>query len=160
MNRKTCIACESSKPKAEFYRDQTSTDGLRGSCKECMKSAARANRARKLDYYLEYDRERATRENRIAARLAYQATPHGRRAVNESKRQWRDRNTIKMAANIQVARAVKDGRLVRPGACEDCAGGAKLHGHHDDYAAPLSVRWLCAKCHRAWHRLNGCGANG
>lgn len=160
MKTKPCQSCETAKPLAEYYAHNSASDGLRSKCKPCMRRAAIDNRARKLAYYREYDRERATRESRVAARLAYQATPHGRRAVNESKRQWRERNTIKRAANIQVARAVKDGRLVRPGACEDCAGGTKLHGHHDDYALPLSVRWLCAKCHRAWHRRQGCGANG
>ena len=30
---------------------------------------------------------------------------------------------------------------------------------HDDYAKPLSVRWLCGKCHTAWHQENGEGLN-
>lgn len=28
-----------------------------------------------------------------------------------------------------------------------------VHAHHDDYAQPLAVRWLCPRCHVAWHRI-------
>lgn len=34
--------------------------------------------------------------------------------------------------------------------CEGC--GAKAEKHHDDYAKPLQVRWLCRRCHLAEHR--------
>ena len=94
-----------------------------------------------------------------AARIAYLATPHGRSAANKSKRQWSERNTIKRAAQTHTRRAVRDGRLIRPDACEECGSG-NVHGHHDDYAMPLAVRWLCAGCHKAWHRAHGCGKNG
>ena len=26
--------------------------------------------------------------------------------------------------------------------------------NHDDYDKPLEVRWLCFKCHRAYHKLH------
>lgn len=41
------------------------------------------------------------------------------------------------------------GRL-KPRPCTDCGG--KAEKHHDDYAKPLSVAWLCRKCHLALHR--------
>lgn len=60
---------------------------------------------------------------------------------------------LKAAANDAVSAAVRAGRLVRPAACESCgmASVEPLHGHHDDYTQPLSVRWLCRPCHRAVH---------
>lgn len=47
--------------------------------------------------------------------------------------------------------------------CENC-GRARTNSHsivahHDDYARPLEVRWLCASCHQCWHVINGPGAN-
>lgn len=49
--------------------------------------------------------------------------------------------------------ALADGRLTR-GPCEVC-GDPKSNGHHDDYAKPLVVRWLCSRHHRLWHAEHG-----
>jgi ribosomal protein S27AE len=54
-----------------------------------------------------------------------------------------------------VARAIREGVLVRPDACSSCGARGRIHGHHDDYAKPLDVRWLCASCHGQWHAANG-----
>jgi len=64
------------------------------------------------------------------------------------------------AAHNLVNGAVERGALVRPSACSECGvappprrdGGAQVEAHHDDYNRPLDVRWLCKRCHRAWHR--------
>ena len=65
-----------------------------------------------------------------------------------------------------VRMAVAKGKLIRPNRCERCDckpvltsnGRSKIHAHHDDYAKPLKVKWLCASCHRTeTPHLNGCG---
>lgn len=38
-----------------------------------------------------------------------------------------------------------------PEHCEGCDCARTLHGHHDDYAKPMDVIWLCAPCHMARH---------
>ena len=63
-------------------------------------------------------------------------------------------------AHAQVARALLDGRLVKPKHCEECGRfvetSRNLHAHHDDYSQPLIVRWLCPRCHRRTPRgING-----
>lgn len=45
--------------------------------------------------------------------------------------------------------AVRSGRLVRL-PCEMC-GEKKSEAHHEDYAKPLEVRWLCSAHHREAH---------
>ena len=59
----------------------------------------------------------------------------------------------KARARWAVNDAKKLGRIA-PGPCErasaDCRGA--LEAHHDDYAAPLAVRWLCRRHHLALHR--------
>ncbi len=64
-------------------------------------------------------------------------------------------------ARILVERAIRAGILRRPDKCEECGAKAvdkndhhKIMAHHDDYSYPLSVRWLCPKCHGEWHRNN------
>jgi hypothetical protein len=47
-----------------------------------------------------------------------------------------------------VDNALRSGKLVK-GPCEvggDCAG--RIEAHHDDYARPLTVRWVCKRHHR------------
>jgi transposase-like protein len=54
--------------------------------------------------------------------------------------------------------AVRRG-ILTPSSCESCGanghfkdGRREVQGHHDDYNKPLDVRWLCQKCHHAWHK--------
>ncbi len=44
MNKttKTCSACASTKPTADYYADKRAPDGLRAACKECVKERNRA----------------------------------------------------------------------------------------------------------------------
>ena len=57
----------------------------------------------------------------------------------------------KARAGYLARRAVRDG-LIRPKRrCETCRRRVRLDMHHDDYAYPLRVRFLCRRCHRQWH---------
>lgn len=60
----------------------------------------------------------------------------------------------KASTSELVSDAIKEGVLIRPDRCEDCDAAGTVLGHHDDYAEPLIVRWLCPKCHGRWHRHN------
>jgi len=55
-------------------------------------------------------------------------------------------------ARVRLNDAVQAGR-VRRGPCEVCGTTERVHGHHDDYAKPLEVRWLCEPHHKDHHRL-------
>lgn len=59
--------------------------------------------------------------------------------------------TAKKRARNAVTYAMRTGRLV-PEPCERC-GDAKVEAHHDDYAQPLDVRWLCRAHHLAAHGM-------
>ncbi len=59
-----------------------------------------------------------------------------------------------------VNKHIAAGKLI-PQPCEQCGESPKakdgrrlVQAHHDDYNFPLSVRWLCAICHRYWHNAN------
>ena len=67
---------------------------------------------------------------------------------------------IQSWAIVLVRHAIKAGRLVNPGCCEECkTTKRRVEAHHDDYLKPLKVRWLCASCHKRWHGLEGPGKN-
>lgn len=130
---KTCAGCNATKPLSEFYEAPRSSDGRFGKCKECVKAAVRANRAKRLDYYHAYDRARFQRPERKAQ-------------AREAQRRMRARYPEKYAARDAVNNGIRDGRIQRQ-PCEIC-GDAKAQAHHEDYSRPLDVRWLCFKHHR------------
>lgn len=80
------------------------------------------------------------------------------RETRHSK-QYRARYPEKEKAKRALNRAVENGIIVRPEACQECGrtdrgrdGRSLIQAHHDDYSAPLNVRWLCIQCHNNLHR--------
>jgi len=81
-------------------------------------------------------------------------------AANPNFKGWRSRDNVyykdrfrakhpeKAAAHDAVSRAERQGRLHRPAACQRCGIIGKTHAHHDDYAQPLQVLFVCRPCHR------------
>ena len=130
-----CKKCGLTDP-AEFYEYQPSE------CKPCTRARVVANRQAKLDYYRGFDRDRAKNPER--------------------KRQYLDK-TIRLrgkvprmnSAHCKVARAVRNGDLIRPATCERCPATDRIQAHHDDHTKPLDVMWLCPVCHAARHREIG-----
>ena len=157
---KTCFKCNLVKPVEEFYRHPSMLGGRVNKCKSCNCADVRENRANKADYYREFDQLRSNDPNRIRARAEYAKTDAGKTAGNKAKSAWAARNPIKRSASIVVGNAVRDGVLSKPDCCESCGANARICGHHDDYAKPLDVRWLCSMCHSSWHKENGEGFNG
>ena len=117
-------------------------------CVECQKSQVREHR-KNNDHVRDADNERYhnTKHLTAKARLIYSQD-------YVIKYPWRYK------ANTAVNNAVKDGKLVKPLTCSECGSDGMIHGHHDNYAEPLIVRWLCARCHSAWHQENGEAPNG
>ena len=158
---KICFKCNVEKPLSEFYKHKGMADGYLNKCKECNKKDVRKNRIVNINYYIEYDKQRANNPNRIEARTNYQKTEAGKLAMAKSRKKWQESNLIKRAATQMVNNAVRDKRLEKKYNCEICnIYNVRIHGHHDDYAFPLSVRWLCPQCHSNWHKENGSAKNG
>lgn len=64
----------------------------------------------------------------------------------------------KIAAKNAIRLAILTGKL-RQQPCEVC-GATVADAHHDDYSAPLEIRWLCRRHHTAWHAEHGEAPNG
>lgn len=149
-----CQYCKTDKPMVEFYDSSIRKCGKAGSCKECIRGRVKANRAKKVDYYREFDRKRANNPERVQARKDYQATEKGKERLQAGSKAWRDRNPAIYSAHIAVNNAIRDGKLYKPGSCDECDIECSPHGHHCDYNKPLDVMWLCDTCHKQWHRDN------
>lgn len=57
---------------------------------------------------------------------------------------------LQKKASYKVQKAIRDGNLTQE-LCEVC--GKEGTAHHDDYAKPLEVRWLCHRHHLMHHLL-------
>ena|SRR5215471_6534448 len=66
--------------------------------------------------------------------------------AKDRARGFREHDPEKIAARNATRILRKD-----PHDCERC-GAPNAHAHHDDYAKPLDVRWLCRACHGIEHR--------
>jgi hypothetical protein len=148
---KICFKCGIEKELSEFYKHKQMADGHVNKCKECNKKDVRENRSKNIDYYQEYDRKRANLPHRVDARKEYAKTTDGWANHVKGKMAWAHRNPIKVLASQMVNNAVRDGKLIKTD-CEWCGRTDNIHGHHCDYAKPLDVMWLCAQCHRDWHK--------
>ena len=129
-----CKVCGINKDEGEFYANDST-------CKEDRKARVRANRLRRIEYYRAYDRARGNRQD------------------NDYLRHYRASNPLKYRATAAINSAINSGRM-KSMPCEVCGTEDRIHGHHDDYAYPLNVRWLCAAHHQEWHSINGEGLNG
>ena len=58
----------------------------------------------------------------------------------------------KKNAHLAIYRAIKSGELIKSKVCEVCGLGGKIQGHHEDYDDPLSVVWVCVRCHADIHK--------
>ena len=140
---KTCSDCGKIKEEDRFQIRVASKDGLTAACKRCLSQR---------------DKKRANLPHRIKARKEYAKTPEGLIAGNKAKKAWEGRNAIKKGASTIVGNAVRDGVITKQYFCSVCGiDNVRIHGHHDDYAQPLTVRWLCSQCHNDWHSKNGEG---
>ena len=133
---KKCFKCKVEKPLDEFYRHPQMGDGHLNKCIECNKMDVRQNRLDKIEYYRKYDRERG-----------------GRQPI-EYLKEYRDKYPNKYKAHCIVNNAIRSKKLYKE-PCEVCGTEENIHAHHDDYAKPLNVRWLCSAHHSQWHVEHG-----
>jgi hypothetical protein len=70
--------------------------------------------------------------------------------VRERMQAYYGMNPEKVRAHNTVFVEIRAGRMERQ-PCEVC-GNPRTDAHHDDYARPLDVRWLCRVHHREIHQ--------
>jgi hypothetical protein len=144
MQERQCRCCNQTLSLDSFYASD------KNKCKECIKTSVRTNRAKKIEYYREYDRQRADLPKRVEARKEYSKTEAYKQSHIEANKKYGDIYPNKTRARTAVNNALKSGELKRS-PCEVC-GNPKSEGHHEDYSLPLDVTWLCDAHHKMRHR--------
>jgi hypothetical protein len=138
-----CKNCGVLKPDGEFYRHQAMASGHLSFCKTCVRNRVNEHRSDNLARIQEYDRWRSLEPRRIERNRV-----NSREKYNALRGDLRTRYPEMYAACTALGNAVRDGRVFRPGRCEQCdSGGCVINGyHHDGPTKPLKVRWLCCPC--------------
>jgi hypothetical protein len=154
-------------------------DGYDTRCKECVKELANLPENKKKAKLR--DKERAQSLKRLASQKKYRMsekgklshkrqykkyrqTEHGHVKTLEQGKIFRQTEKFKQAiirhrqkfpdkrkAQYILANAVASGKVIRPFICAICDVPCTPEGHHSDYSQPLSVIWMCKKCHSDLH---------
>ena len=151
---KKCFKCHQEKDLSEFYKHPQMADGRVNKCKECNKIDVIENYKKKIEFYKAYNKSRAMKPHRVAARKAYMATQPGKDSHSKSNNKYMDTHPKVKKAKSIFGYAMKSSKILRPNKCSECPSTTRIEGHHDDYDKPLEVRWLCCKCHHKWHKTN------
>lgn len=116
-----------------------------GTCRKCKK------RAWQRQWYADLTPEQ--RREWTAKRDPVRARAHDAAKMRKRRESGTPEQKQRIDARAQLRNALRRGEIAK-GACEqkgqDCAG--RIHAHHDDYAKPLEVRWLCRHHHDKLHR--------
>lgn len=166
---KICKKCDLAKPFSEYYKHPKTADGYDGKCKDCAKSMIKSAREKNAEHYKAFDRARANRPDRVAARAAYSKTDAGKEAHARASKKYTEKHPDRVAAahrayieehperraaHVALGNAVRDGRVTPWPVCAipDCCS-TKPQAHHPDYSRPLDVVWLCQAHHKQAHAL-------
>ena len=147
---KTCFKCGEIKPFIDFYKHKSTIDGYLNKCKVCTKNDVHKYRKENIDKIREYDRNRPNKADRLEKQAEYLKTEKGKEVRRRATQNFR-KDKVKYKAHRDLGNALKYGNIEKPSNCENCKTECSPHGHHDDYAKPLDVRWLCTKCHTDFH---------
>lgn len=150
---KICFKCNIEKPLTDYYRHKKMQDGHLNKCKECTKKDVHKHRDENIEKVRAYDRDRPNKIDRSNKQCIYLKTEKGKEVRYKSTVNYREKYPLKYKATCAVGNAVRDGRIIRPKTCSKCNKECKPHAHHDDYSKPLSVRWLCVRCHNDFHNF-------
>ena len=153
MDTKHCRRCETDKLLGEFPNDRSRPDGKFPYCKACSRKSAQKYYEANSEDYLRRARDRyyADHEKSLARRTVYRKRNRKRlsRAQSQYERDGRC-DPEKQSARGKLQRAVRTGKITKPKNCGSCGAKTekkKLAGHHEDYARPLDVQWLCPRGH-------------
>ena len=155
MKRKLCGGCLKVKELSEFQKSRTRQVGVQSLCRECRNRRCRELRRRRPETASLFQTDES--DTRSGARTVTVPGPGGPATVTlpSAPRRPADKRT-QSKCHRRVARAINMGALSRPKRCTICGRSSEeagmLYAHHEDYANPLSVIFLCKSCHKIVHK--------
>jgi hypothetical protein len=115
-----------------------------------MRNVMAQTRKEKAAYQRAYRQTAAGKATHNVGQARYQQTSKGRATHAKADARYHRLHPNRRVARTAVDTAIAAGKLTRL-PCMVC-GNPKSEAHHDDYAKPLDVQWLCTKHHKDFHR--------
>ena len=72
-----------------------------------------------------------------------------KRGIYSAQEAWKARNPLAVWAHSALRSGLRRG-LVKQEPCEEC-GDPNSEAHHESYARPLDVVWVCRRHHKQRH---------
>jgi arsenate reductase-like glutaredoxin family protein len=170
---KYCNGCKETLSLDAFAKCTRNKSGVQSKCKKCRKALNADWYDRNSEHVKAYSKDKYINNIDYYKNYAKEYSENNRDYVNTKSKEWsklnRDkRNAVQKAYRNEYPGVVANMNLTvrlvksngKPTNCEVCGDEPKqLNGHHDDYAKPNEIRWLCPLCHATWHAENGEGLN-
>lgn len=129
-------------------------DGHINNCKTCHNERSSKWNKENKDRINENNRKRAKTDAVKTARKKIYTSEKGRAVARAAVKRYREKKPMVDVAHTFVRLAIKSGLMKKEPKCSLCASENRIEAHHDNYAKPEIVRWLCKACHEEWHRTN------
>jgi len=148
---KQCKQCLKVLPLSEFYRESRRPHQPWGKCKHCtvkrVVDFVHKKHSTDAQWLINYAkryrlRQRAKREQGEVPEITKEES-------TLRAKQMRIKHPERFRARTIFSNSIRSG-MTTPQPCAIC-GNVKSEGHHEDYAKPLEVKWLCRKHHMARH---------
>lgn len=135
---KLCGGCKKRLDFSMFNKCSSMSDGLQVQCKSC-----------RAEYQRKYRKTKAGKKR--------DKKWNSSEGAKKAYIRYKNANPKIKAAHQAIKNEIRSGRMKKQ-PCSECNNSHAV-SHHDDYAYPLVVRWLCPGCHNKWHKENGEGLN-
>ena len=161
---KPCTDCKAKKPLNLFPIQKRNIDGRTNRCKKCLYIKYKERILRRQSKYRknpevkkrisEYLKRYREKNKKTARNYAHSYHIENAEVLREKARiravKYRKTDKYKIRRKVwnKVYWAVKTGKIEKK-PCE--CGNEKSLAHHEDYAKPLVVEWLCRGCHGNLH---------
>lgn len=148
-----CCTCRRWLDENNFAVDTTHITGRGRSCRVCHSAYAREHYRKNRDKVLKRVKERYTSDPSVHLEYLkkWRKTRSGKDSHYRDTLEQRRKFPEKHAAHLAVQRALYSGKLIKE-ACSICGTNDSIHAHHEDYAKPLEVIWLCRRHHQDKHK--------
>jgi len=144
---RVCRKCGEFKPASAFFVTRVGTwIGLTARCRTCFNLDSAAFRKSAAGRIVK-KRYQQSKKGRATTR-AYQKTSGAKQWRKNTMRGYRDKGWRKMWHYVE--RKINAGEIPRE-PCVSCGSTERLCAHHEDYAQPWELTWLCRRCHGLLH---------
>lgn len=152
---KECTKCCQIKDIREFHKRKGGLYGKHAECKKCLCERVGKQKKEWTELKRQNRRDNEKERRKVVKFVIEYARKVGEESIDKDRFcEYRKHcaDFIKRKARLFLNTAIQKGWLVKPGKCSKCPKTGIIHGHHPDYSDPLTVVWVCPRCHSQYEK--------